>query len=183
MAFIIKNSWGTSSGENGYYYVSYYDESILNTCDDIYGAGGFTFIINNTETYDKIYQYDVGGISNWLESNKYGNYSNEYISSGNELIKAFGTYVSDLTNNYTVSIYVNNVLKHTQKGLFTHLGYETVQVTKSINVKTNDKIKVVLELVSSSTVQIPISESKYTRIVSTTNSYVNGKTNSDSGLS
>ena len=179
-AFIIKNSWGTSSGENGYYYVSYYDESILNTCDDIYGAGGFTFIINNTETYDKIYQYDVGGISNWLESNKYGNYSNEYISSGNELIKAFGTYVSDLTNNYTVSIYVNNVLKHTQKGLFTHLGYETVQVTKSINVKTNDKIKVVLELVSSSTVQIPISESKYTRIVSTTNSYVNGKTNSDS---
>ena len=179
-AFIIKNSWGTSSGENGYYYVSYYDESILNTCDDIYGAGGFTFIINNTETYDKIYQYDVGGISNWIESNKYGNYSNEYISSGNELIKAFGTYVSDLTNNYTVSIYVNNVLKHTQKGLFTHLGYETVQVTKSINVKTNDKIKVVLELVSSSTVQIPISESKYTRIVSTTNSYVNGKTNSDS---
>ncbi|WP_069592535.1 C1 family peptidase [Methanosphaera sp. WGK6] len=180
-AFIVKNSWGNYSGDNGYYYVSYYDTSILNTCDDIIGVGGFTFILNDTEVYDKLYQYDFAGITTWYGNTTNISYSNEFTMSGNDIVSAFGTYVYDINNPYTLKVYINNKLNYTQNGYFTHLGYETVKINQNIHTKIGDNVKIELNITSKNkNIQVPISTNDYARLmIPTEKSYINNEQYSD----
>ena len=56
--WIVKNSHGTGSGDQGYFYVSYYDTSCvpIGKVDTTY-----TIILNDTIKFDKNYQYDIPG--------------------------------------------------------------------------------------------------------------------------
>ncbi len=62
-AYIILNSWGEEVGDYGYFYVSYDDTYIE---QDISGVKELTEITENTETYDKIYEYDELGMTTYL---------------------------------------------------------------------------------------------------------------------
>lgn len=46
-AFIVKNSWGISKTTSEYYYVSYYDTTILTGIDNMIECGGITFKFDN----------------------------------------------------------------------------------------------------------------------------------------
>ena len=134
-AFIIKNSWGTDSGIDGYYYISYYDTSLLNTT---FAIG---FIINNTENYTKNYQTDLGGE---LSRSSLKEYKVTYESEGNDTISAVGTYF-DSNEDYTLEIYVNNELMHTQNGTSPFNGFHTVKLTKGIQVKEGDNFTALMK--------------------------------------
>ena len=134
-AFIIKNSWGTKSGKDGYYYISYYDTSLLNTT---FAIG---FIINNTENYTKNYQTDLGGR---FSINETKGYKTTYESIGNDTISAVGTYFKE-KENYTLEIYVNDILMHTQNGTAPFPGFHTVKLTKEILVREGDNFTVVMK--------------------------------------
>ena len=136
-AWICKNSWGTDWGDGGYFYLSYYDPSFLNTT---FGIG---YLIENVENYTTNYQTDLSGMINYYKGDEECSYKNTYQALDYELISAVGTYF-DAKEDYALEIYVNDQLVHTQSGTSPFYGYHTVKLTEEIAVAPGDNFTVVM---------------------------------------
>ena len=140
-AWIIKNSWGSEFGDNGCMYVSYYDQSLLAYTPGMIVNYAVTPIIENTVPYNKNYQYDWVWISNNEPGNGTISYMNVFEALENDAIAAVGTYFNQSGINYTVEIFVNDVLKLTQEGVSPYLGYHTIKLNDYIPIKAGDIFK------------------------------------------
>ncbi len=134
-AWIVKNSYGSKRGVEGFDYVSYYDLTLFTEIS-------MGYLFNNTEAYDANYQYDFGGD---LELNKTSGvtYRNEYTCVEESYLSAIGSWF-EKDSPFTYKIYVNGELKlnDTDKSPFT--GYHTVSLCEYIQVEEGDIIAVEL---------------------------------------
>ena len=173
-AFIIKDTHGTSIGDNGYLYISYYDDSFSA------GSSMISFILDNNENYNKNYQYDLSGSIRAINvTNGTAYYKNKYISTGNDTIAGFGTYfIEDKTSiycqykeyDYEANIIVNGNLVYSQNGTSSYY-YNTIKLNKYIPINEGDIFEVSLKITS-------LNGSAYIPILSTVfnNSNVNNYT-------
>ena len=135
-AFIVQNSWGTDWGENGFFYISYYDTTLATVHKPI------AFVIRNNETYDMLYQNEVSGL---LGIAKYNYYKNVYVAEKDGLIAAVGTFFNQSGSSYEFSVLVNGATVYTGKGVSSFRGYETIKLDTYIQINEGDKFEVIFK--------------------------------------
>ncbi len=152
-AWIIKNSWGTSGGDKGFYYVSYYDTKFAQPGKYV----SYAFVLNDTIKYDKNYQYDIPGRTDYfLNESSTVWYKNKFTATDDEYLAAVSTYFEKDTY-WNLSVYVNDALKLTQSG-FANPSYKTIDLNSLIPLKTGDVFEIVFKIAVDKEAGVPISE-------------------------
>ncbi len=144
-AFICKNSWGTEFGDEGYFYVSYYD-SVIGTTNVVYSKVG------NKDNYDNIYQSDLLG---WIGQLGYNSeeayFANVYKTTREEELKAVGFYATGKNTDYKVYVVRNfenvdslNNRQLVAEGSLKNSGYYTVEFDKVVNLNSEEEYAVMV---------------------------------------
>lgn len=146
-AFICKNSWGTEFGEDGYFYVSYYDSNICNNAV-VYTRVG------DADNYDNIYQTDhLGwvGLIGYAKEDAY--FANIYEAGEGEELAAVSFYATGKDTEFEV-FFVENYTgtasfserKSVVSGSMKYAGYYTVDFPEPIRLQDNTRFAVVVKI-------------------------------------
>lgn len=143
-AFICQNSWGEAFGEDGIFYVSYYDTNI-GLHNAVYTG------VESSDNYDRIYQSDLSG---WNGSLGYGRdaayFANVYTAQEDCTLEAVGFYATGAYTNYIVYTPImteghtfTSKWKSTE-GTFTNSGYYTVPLQEPVELKKGESFAVMV---------------------------------------
>ena len=146
-AFICANSWGGEFGDNGYFYVSYYDTNI-----GVHNV--FYSLVENTDNYDSIYQTDLCG---WVGQLGYGKenafFANVYTAGEEEELCAAGFYATGEDTSYEIYTAADagggagfQGRKLAASGKVLNSGYYTIEFEKPIRLKKGQSFAVIVNI-------------------------------------
>ncbi|MBP3309713.1 MAG: hypothetical protein J6L05_02745 [Ruminococcus sp.] len=153
-AWLVKNSWGSSFGEDGYIWISYYDTSL---CDfAVYELGDKT-------NYSTLYQHDTFipvhrmSASDNADINQPSYMANIFTAKENEQIEAVSTYFDTPGTEYEIIVYTgltdpsdptSGLPSDTTEGVSTLTGYATIELDENVKLSEGELFSVVVKLYS-----------------------------------
>ncbi|KAF1074509.1 lectin like domain-containing protein [Methanogenium sp. MK-MG] len=153
-AFILKNSWGTYFGEDGYFYISYYDRSL-----DTGEPALFTGVPADTDR--RIYQYDPLGATMHIGTGTDTTYcaANVFTAGNYEALTDVSFYTIEPDTDYTVAIFTNFTTPPGDaapvawtSGTSALPGYHTISLPETVTLMPGEVFSVVLEITSPTSV-------------------------------
>ncbi|MBR2046433.1 MAG: hypothetical protein IJ958_09920, partial [Agathobacter sp.] len=147
-AWLVKNSWGTYYGMDGYFWLSYYDRSI--------GMNAIAMDFASADNYDNNYHYDGSG--NYTGYVYYNGYDyvyggNAFVADSTETLEAVGLVTYDVGYDYTIYVYTDvapgaapstGTLATTQSGTLTYAGFHTIDLNQSVYLDAGERYGIVV---------------------------------------
>ena len=154
-AFICTNSWGEDFGDQGYFYVSYYDTNI--------GVHNIVYTgVEPVDNYDHNYQSDLCG---WVGQIGYGRdsawFANAYTAGKGENLEAAGFYATDQNTDYEIYVARHLGEKADQtfgqrvkmaEGRLRYAGFYTIPLDQKIVLDDGEKFAIIVKITTPGTV-------------------------------
>jgi C1A family cysteine protease len=152
-AWLCKNSWGTGSGEKGYFWLSYYTPSINNI---------LSYQVEPYSTYDAMQTYNGGGYNQELsrDINSTSLYEgNIFKAQKTGYLAAVGLNSKNTKADYTIKIYtssdkmknpVDGTLVSSQSGNMNSAEYTTIPLKEKIELDKNTYYSIIVKYDNSS---------------------------------
>lgn len=154
-AWLVKNTRGTSFGDEGYFWISYEDVSLTQNANPF----GYVYDFESRDNYDYNYQYDGSCGYHYRSVPSGSSVANVFTVKGSAYEELKAVSLASLTpgTSYSVQVYKNPdagdpasgtpMLTHAQTGTMTYAGYITIPLDQSeLMLTKGDTFSVVIRV-------------------------------------